>query len=276
MSYAPAPSRLSVVAGAVLALVTACDEPVLLVVEVGLNYGTCNTGDPRDIILSCPSTAGAWVRDDEGNLLDEECVSVGDATGQALDDLHDVFTEMDLRADSGTRVNVEVALFASQPGGCVPPAELAPEDRPEVILAGTARSAKLTGSRGPVEIFAQCPETPARSTAEECQLACGSIQDECLGGVATGACQRERDDCVAGCDDAACRESCAVPYETCLAGSVDGSCRLAFERCVETGERPDDDCNRDQYECVVDGCEDQHDECFAACPSPGCALFPIP
>jgi hypothetical protein len=92
--------------------------------------------------------------------------------------------------------------------------------------------------------------------------------------VTTGACQQQRDDCVAGCDDEDCRDACAGPYEACLGESIDGSCQLAHERCLVTGEQSADDCDDDHYACVQNGCGDLHDACFAACPSPGCALFP--
>lgn len=269
------PRLLVAAAGAIVSLLAACDEPVRLVVEVGLKSESCNTSDPRQVVLSCPSTAGAWVRDGDGNALDQECVDVGYATGQPLSELRTLFTEMDLNADSGERVTVDVALFARQPGGdCVPPGDLSPDDRPEVILSGSGRSDELSGSRGPVEVYLDCTETPARSTAEECHLDCADGHDECEGGVATRACQQQRDDCVAGCEDEACRAACAGPYEECLEESIDGSCRLAYERCLDTAEQSADACNGDYYECVRGGCGNQHDACFDACPSPGCALFP--
>jgi hypothetical protein len=270
----PRPPRLPVaVAGAVLALVTACDEPVLLVVEVGLDYGTCNTSDPRQIVLGCSSIAGAWVRDGDGDILDQECVGLD--TGQPLSDIRTVYAGMDLNADSGTRVTVDVALFSRPPGAdCVPPDELAPEDRPEVIFAGSGRSEKLTGSRGPVEVFVDCTQTPERDVAEACHLVCAGILTECESGGASQVCQQERDDCAAGCDDDACRDACAGTYEACLEESIEGACRLTNERCIEAGEQTDVECNGDYFDCVDDGCGDEHVACFVACPSPGCALFP--
>lgn len=268
--------RLSVVAAsAFVAMLTACDEPVRVVVEIGLKYETCNTSDPRQVVLTCPSTAGAWVRDGDGDILDQECIGVGYEPGRRLSDLPTDLAAMDLDADSGARVTVDVALFSRDSGGdCVPPDELAPEERPEVILAGSGRSGPLTGSRGPVEVYVDCTRTPARDVAEECHLGCADIRDACEGGVATGVCQEERDGCVGACDDEACRDSCAGAYDVCLEQSIDGRCQLAKERCLAAGEQTEIECNGDYFDCIDAGCGGEHDACFTACPSPGCALFP--
>lgn len=272
MSSVPLPVAA---ASAFVAMLAACDEPVRVVVEIGLRYDTCNTSDPGQVVLICPSTAGAWVRDEDGDILDRECIGSGYEPGRRLSELPVDVAAMELDADSGTRVTVDVALFSREPGAaCVPPDELAPDDRPEVILAGSGRSGALTGSRGPVEVYVDCAETPARDVAEECHMGCADVLNACEGGAATGACQDERDGCAAGCEDEACRDACAETYELCLGESIDGRCRLANERCLAAGEQTEIECNGDYFDCIEAGCGGEHHACFTACPSPGCALFP--
>jgi hypothetical protein len=263
------PRRLLTVAGAVLSLLTACEEPVLLVVRVGLQGDSCGTGDVGQIALSCPATAGAWVSDREGGSLDQECVSIpGD---QDLGGLRELYAGMDLNASPGEDVTVEVALFAGGAGeGCVQPGEL--PDRPEVIMSGTGRADDLSGSRGPVEVYLACTESPARTAAEACQRICLDAEDGCESGLATQACQQQRSLCQSECTDDC--SQCTTSYEACLEESIEGSCQLAYERCLDAGEQIPNACNFNYHECVGDGCGAQRDVCFAACPSAGCGIFP--
>jgi hypothetical protein len=265
------PRCLAFVAGAALSLLTGCEEPIRLVVQIGLQADTCGTGDVGQISLQCSSTAGAWVSDGSGGSLDQQCVPIGRT--QSLDGLREVFTGMDLRASPDEDITVDVALFAREAGeGCVPPDDLPADERPEVIMFGSGRSNDLSGSRGPVEVYLDCTESPERTTAEACHRICLDEEDACAAGFETQACQEALVDCQAGCEGEQCSQ-CTASYEACLEDSVDGSCQLAFERCLDTGEQPNA-CNFDFRKCMGDGCEGQRADCFDACPSPGCALFP--
>lgn len=265
------PRRLAVLAGAALSL-AACEEPVLLVVEVGLRGDSCGTGDVRQITLTCSLTAGAWVRDVSGGPLDEECVPI--SGGQTLEGLRQAFTGMDLRASPDEDVTIEVAMFPRDEGqGCVAPGDLPADERPEVLMFGTGQSDDLSGSRGPVEVYLTCAETPARTAAEACQRICLDAEDRCAAGIETQACQEALVVCQSECEGDECA-LCTSSYEACLDASVDGSCQLEYERCLEAGEQSANACNFDFHECMGDGCGGEREVCFDACPSPGCALFP--
>lgn len=265
------PPRLLAVAGALLPLLAGCEDSVLVVVEVGLKAESCNTSDSRQIDLICGVTAGAWATDVGGGAIDEECIFI--PGGQSLAGLREVFTGMDLNATRGDDVIVDVALFVGRAGeNCVPPDDLPADERPEVLMSGKGRNEELSGSRGPVEVYLTCTESPERSAGETCRGTCLAAERDCKRGFESEHCHQEYAGCQSECNLDCAR--CPRAYEACLEATPEGTCQLAYQRCLDAGEETTSACAFQYDECVEDICGAERAACVDECPSPGCAEFP--
>lgn len=254
-------------------------DSIAVSVEMTLDPGSCSeVPEPADVTLSCASTAGLWLRDASGQILERGCIAV--PSGSTLAALPGLLADIDLSTTSTEGISVDVALYGllQASSGCPAPDELdelaAP---PEVIVSGSSAPVNLSGSSR-IEVELGCGAISLPGSIPMCEQQCADEEVQCLDDILVEQCDLELEKCEEACGPAndECDDACAEAYPDCLLAAPAGSCTSDLGVCLGGCSIDDDACQADcevsHFDCLDVECDEQAEECEAACgDGSGCA-----
>jgi hypothetical protein len=254
-------------------------DSIAVSVEMTLDPGSCSeVPDPADVALSCASTAGLWLRDASGQVVERGCIAV--PSGSTLAALPGLLADIDLSTTSTEGISVDVALYGlwQISSGCPAPDELDEQAAPpEVIVSGTSTPVNLSGSSRRIEVELGCGAISLPGSTPMCEEDCADQQADCLDDDVVLQCDLDFDQCEDDCGPAndECDDACADAYPVCLLAAPDGTCASDLGACLQGCPEDDGacqaDCEGDHLDCLDVECDEQADECELACAEGGCA-----
>jgi hypothetical protein len=255
-------------------------DSIAVSVEMTLDPGSCSeVPDPVDVTLSCTSTAGLWLRDGSGQILERGCIAV--PSGSTLAALPGLLADIDLSTTSTDGISVDVALYGQwqASSGCPAPDELDGQAAPpEVIVSGTSAPVNLSGSSRRIRVELGCGAISVPGSTAMCEQQCADEQVACLDDSLLEQCDLMFEQCDEDCGPAndECEDACAEAYPECLLTAPADTCTFDLGICLQQCPEGDDACQVDcegfHADCLDVECDLQADECETACAEgDGCA-----
>ncbi len=256
-------------------------DSIAVSVEMTLDPGSCSeVPDPVDVTLSCASTAGLWLRDGTGDIVERGCIAV--PSGSTLAALPGLLADIDLSTTSSESISVDVALYGLwQPSsGCPAPDELGEQETPpEVIVSGTSTPTNLSGSTRRIRVELGCGAISLPGSAAMCEQQCADEQVACLDDSVLEQCDLDVEQCEEDCGPAndECDDACADGFVDCLLAAPEESCAFDLGDCLDICPDEDDacqaDCEGEHLDCIDVECDERAEECEAGCVggAAGCA-----